>query len=443
MTIHFPDTYYVGIKPNIQSNHDVPLAYLVPDGTDLAAVKRKASADSWAEQIVYDQKTGKHISTSGSSKTVDNIPIEGFKIVNSIKRSRDWFGSGRTVWRIEDPRGFEFEITSGNLDEIINLTTIENGLIKGKCLYAREGAKNALITENSEEYAKISEQTNLLKKASTIKLGDITPGSKCIMIDNTEQTYYGKFYCLVEDVEYIKNKNQYWPGPAGYNTRKLYYDLKEKYIMVDSNEIIHYASKPKIAGTLTQGNLSAEEATRKINSLILTQPKSYIHDVRYVNKKKFDLANVKLQQVYKPIEDLFKIHYNSDNSIHWIEQIYQGYVTTVYNNQTVSLHMSRIGLHNTNAANKQAIYYVFEPHAVLLSINFHEGLIKIDIQDNSIITTYGKSIEIPNPWAQIKGSDTIDQDSIASNLKQFILNNTWQVIEADLNGERFPAFKSA
>ena len=77
--------------------------------------------------------------------------IEGFKIVDDITRSRDWFGSGASVWRVADPRGWEFEITSSNLMNILQLASIDRGVIKAECLYARNGAKKG----NAESFCAI------------------------------------------------------------------------------------------------------------------------------------------------------------------------------------------------------------------------------------------------------------------------------------------------
>lgn len=62
---------------------------------------------------------------------IDNKPMAGFKITNSINRSR----TSNKLWRITDPRGFQLEITTANMEDIISGGVIDRGLIIGKCIW--------------------------------------------------------------------------------------------------------------------------------------------------------------------------------------------------------------------------------------------------------------------------------------------------------------------
>ena len=53
----------------------------------------------------------------------DNAPMRGFKIERSVSR----YSTSNKLWRILDPRGVEFEITTGCLEELI----MEAGVMKG------------------------------------------------------------------------------------------------------------------------------------------------------------------------------------------------------------------------------------------------------------------------------------------------------------------------
>ena len=53
----------------------------------------------------------------------DNTPMRGFKIENSVSR----YSTSNKLWRILDPRGFELEISTGCLENII----MEAGILKG------------------------------------------------------------------------------------------------------------------------------------------------------------------------------------------------------------------------------------------------------------------------------------------------------------------------
>lgn len=456
MPMHFPDTYYVGIRPEKDGHgHNVPLGWPVPDGTDSASQKRKASVNSWATVNTYNYETKERAAKKGTAKVIDNTPVEGFKIVDDISRSRDWFGSGRTVWRIEDPRGFEFEITSGNLGEILRLTSIDRGLINAKCLFARDGAKNALVVENSEEYQKVAAQTQRLKSATGVKLSDVTIGSKCLMTDNTEETYYGKFYCLVQDSEYLEDSTNRGYYGSRYDNSKQLYLVKERYAMMSAHGKIDFVSKPKIAGVITAGTATNEEATKIVNDN-LRNVKSYrTLDALYVNKKKFKAEDIKLHMVEKPAADLFRTVKHSSGEIHWIEQLYSGLILTEHKGQTRVLTKAQGSTWETPAKEKHVIYYVYprdekNPNSYTnrqADNNSHRGLMRVHYVDSNekesgYAISYSKDVmAIPNFWDQLRDLvGKVDQDSMAMNLDRFIATQKWYAVEAEINGERFPAF---
>lgn len=62
---------------------------------------------------------------------IDNVPTEGFRIQHSVSR----YSTSNKVWRILDPRGFELEITTDTLEDIIHGGDIRKGLIIGKCIW--------------------------------------------------------------------------------------------------------------------------------------------------------------------------------------------------------------------------------------------------------------------------------------------------------------------
>ena len=64
-------------------------------------------------------------------RIIVNNPMSGFKIERSVTR----YSTSNKLWRILDPRGFECEITTGCLEEIILNGTIINGEIQGECVW--------------------------------------------------------------------------------------------------------------------------------------------------------------------------------------------------------------------------------------------------------------------------------------------------------------------
>ena len=67
-------------------------------------------------------------------KIIENTPMNGFKIQKCISRNT----SNNKLWRILDPRGFELEMSSQDLETLIFNSTIINGEIQGKCMWHTE-----------------------------------------------------------------------------------------------------------------------------------------------------------------------------------------------------------------------------------------------------------------------------------------------------------------
>lgn len=62
----------------------------------------------------------------------DNIPIRGFRIVKSVSR----YSTSNKLWRVLDPRGVEFEITTGVLEQLIeDATILKGGEIDAECVW--------------------------------------------------------------------------------------------------------------------------------------------------------------------------------------------------------------------------------------------------------------------------------------------------------------------
>lgn len=60
-------------------------------------------------------------------KIIKNDPMEGFKISHSVSR----YSTNNKLWRIEDPRGFELEITTGNMEDLLMAGTVQKGAFMG------------------------------------------------------------------------------------------------------------------------------------------------------------------------------------------------------------------------------------------------------------------------------------------------------------------------
>lgn len=161
LSINIPEEHYVTF--HFRDNDIYPLGFLVPDGTDKAAQKRKATADRWAN--------GSKVKVP--AKVFKNKPMVGFEIRKTVQyRSRN---STKETWRIIDPRGFELEISNVNMEFIVDHCMIDKGEIISSCIWGRDGGENLLLPVDCKEYRAASANTERQgKKASMrdVKLGD-------------------------------------------------------------------------------------------------------------------------------------------------------------------------------------------------------------------------------------------------------------------------------
>lgn len=65
-----------------------------------------------------------------------NTPLSGFKIQKSVTR----YSTSNKLWRVLDPRGVEFEISTSVLEQIIeDATILKGGIIDAKCAWMGNG----------------------------------------------------------------------------------------------------------------------------------------------------------------------------------------------------------------------------------------------------------------------------------------------------------------
>lgn len=185
--------------------------------------------------IYYDQKGKLRKETSWESwrdkkiapQEFENTPMEGFTINKDIKRyNGEWFSSTRTMVRIHDPRGFEFEVTTENLIAILMHTDcLRRGLI-GQFVYAWAGPELVLLPTNSEEYQNAVKYTTGLSKKVSAK--SLVPGISYATKRDSDVIYLGRF-----------NWFEY-PGRGWYNNTGTQKHLKVHVFTNDDGKIFFY-----------------------------------------------------------------------------------------------------------------------------------------------------------------------------------------------------------
>jgi hypothetical protein len=293
LKLKLPEKLYCGFQ---QRSDDELLGFLTPFGTDAAFEKRKYTVDHWASRIYRDQK-------NVDSKIFDNVLLDGYRLDRHIKRY-GWNG-GNVVVRIEDPRGFEVEISVANLCKLIENNTIENGIIKAKCIWGREGSQNILLAENSQPYLDAIENTR--RYENSVSLKDIQPGYKILLKNGVSGIYLGRArtFSIVVDMEnggeclipYINKKNP-------------------KHFVLGDSELFSY-TELRVSEIISDKTVYSEEERRKQFERYLSD-NSFSSDYNtngfiFSNNQKIHLKVIPLE--YNTIEEL-KQKYNPKRSFY-------------------------------------------------------------------------------------------------------------------------------
>lgn len=127
---------YVGFQKNRYNNTDEQrmLGFATYIEDNAAFQKRKETVDRWSDKTI-------------SPVIIENLPMEGFKVVDTANR----YSTSNKLFRILDPRGFELEISTANMFDIIKKYTIVKGTIAEPMVWGRDSG-NYLISGNSQEY---------------------------------------------------------------------------------------------------------------------------------------------------------------------------------------------------------------------------------------------------------------------------------------------------
>lgn len=193
------------IKVGFQKRSDTftgQLAYIIYYD-EKGKLRKEKSWEGWRDKKIAPQE-------------FDNTPLDGFTLNKDVQRSREWFGSGRNMIRIHDPRGFEFEVTCENLIEILMHTDcLRRGLI-GQFVYAWVGSELVLLPTNSEEYQNSVKYTAGLSKKVSAKT--LIPGVSYKTKREGDVIYLGKFNWY----EYGKKGGKYSDSVGARNETKVH-----------------------------------------------------------------------------------------------------------------------------------------------------------------------------------------------------------------------------
>jgi len=136
-TCFIPKKLHIGFQKR-EGTFTGKLAYVIYED-EKGVIRKQKSWDSWRDKSI-------------KTITLDNTPTPNFVFNKGIQRDNYHFGSGRHVFRIYDPRDFEFEVTVDNVIGILMHSDVCKRDIVEPCVYAWAGADLVLLPVNSKEY---------------------------------------------------------------------------------------------------------------------------------------------------------------------------------------------------------------------------------------------------------------------------------------------------
>lgn len=233
MTDNFkvPKEFYVGL----QQRNDLTLAFLTPNGTDKAALKRIDTVNTWAKRCYSG-------AVELPSKVVTNELLSGYSIEKCVYRT--YWGGGNVVWTIQDPRGFAFEISSSNMAKLLECVTIINGTIQGECIIGRNGQQNVLLPKDSQPYKDAVAFTIMNSTVPTINIKDVLPGSRIDHKAGYSNTYLGNYFTILRK-RIPDNKNYIFEYVVSSKPLYFYYSYEDTSIAKDYG-FDAYVSPPSI-----------------------------------------------------------------------------------------------------------------------------------------------------------------------------------------------------
>ena len=212
----------------VVSSTSKSLAYLTHYEENSAFEKRKDTGIKWASGYRKDQV---------EPKTFDNTPTTCFKIVDSVSR---WSTSNKLI-RVEDPRGFVCEISTGNLVNLLKTTVVDNSVIKHSCVWGRDGGVNVLLPVNSEPYLEALKNVKEVAKPP-VKFSEVNVGDT---VEFKAQYREGKYVYLgrgTRTFKVVSREYDYEYYASRFNRK---YNLRVQPDITESKPVYIFAAKTR------------------------------------------------------------------------------------------------------------------------------------------------------------------------------------------------------
>lgn len=305
MATSIPSKLYVTFRVNKARDGELTrLGFSSPYTNDSVFAKRKLSQDQWAYgsgtdftitdtlSVIHGPNSSKDVSAFFISKAFPRIetnePRLGFELAKSVRRS-SWHGSSNVVWQVEDPLGFELEITSENFALIVSSCTIINGVIQEACVWGRDGSRNVLLPVSSEPYKTASIHTTLI--TNKISIRNVSIGDHITLITktktgNTDGVYMGRMIAVISE----KTKTSVSINANTTIPYHLFYNPTSGNIFAIKNPVVGKIQQLKYDNSTLLDNIN------EINGLISNSDRpDGLHDSTILMVEKLsDAKNVKI-----------------------------------------------------------------------------------------------------------------------------------------------------
>ena len=255
---------YAGWEMTPTADDALPEAEVIPDG-DSTNEKKKIEKFTTSHKIV---------------NVFDNIPLPGFTL---HKTNRAKWGSIDPTWLIIDPRGFLARISQDNLEKILHVTGITEGLIQEPCVWARENTntKMTLVPISSPAYIEAVKNTELLE--GKISIADVQIGDTVLLQNKLQGTYLGVM--------------SFYGGLHGGNSRselKAKSWLRRQVVQTDTDKF-HFQTDVKILKVLQKAAtpLTREDSMKIMNDSIAGGNSYFSSDSQMIATRYFSRDIVK------------------------------------------------------------------------------------------------------------------------------------------------------
>jgi len=188
----------------------------------------------------------------------DNTPTVGISVAGSISR---WSTSSKCI-RVEDPRGFQLEITVENFIEIIRNCTLDKGVIQDEMVWGWDTFVR-LIKVESNNYNIGVENFNI-KMTDNISLKDVKPGYIVRLKNGNVGKYLGAWHIIIDDYSNKFVTSILEHNISSFMNTKRCYIIETKDDIVYSSSIIIKKIEEKNEEPLSSIKLYLKEKTKKM-----------------------------------------------------------------------------------------------------------------------------------------------------------------------------------